>query len=67
MDELSKVVFVQRLEDPCLVMRDTSGISSRFGRAIRKLLDVRQETRGPLLVATVILGFLSIFKNNQAS
>ena len=67
MDELSKVVFVQRLEDPCLVMRDTSGISSTFGRAIRKLLDVRQETRGPLLVATVILGFLSIFKNNQAS
>ena len=40
--------------------------SSRFGRAIRKLLDVRQKARGPLLVATVILGFLSIFKNNQA-
>ena len=41
--------------------------SSRFGRAIRKLVDVRQENRRPLLVATVILGFLSIFKNNQAS
>ena len=30
------------------------------------LLEVRRETQGPFLVATVILGFLSIFKKNQA-
>ena len=30
------------------------------------LLEVRQETEGPFLVATVILGFLSIFKKSQA-
>ena len=31
------------------------------------LLKVRRETTGPFLFATVILGFLSIFKNSQAS
>ena len=35
--------------------------------AIGTLLDVRWETECPFLVATVILGFLSIFNNNQAS
>ena len=30
------------------------------------LVDVRQETKRPFLVGTVILGFLSIFKNSQA-
>ena len=44
-DELSKHVFVQRREDPCLVMRDTSGISSRFGRATQKFLAVSRETQ----------------------
>ena len=31
------------------------------------LLEVRQETKAHFLVGTVILGFLSIFKKNQAS
>ena len=44
-DELSKLVFVQRREDPCVVMRDTSEISSRFGRATRKFLDMSHETQ----------------------
>ena len=43
-------------------MRDTSGISSKLGRAIRTLLKVRRETEWPFLLATVIWGFLSIFK-----
>ena len=48
-------------------MRDTSGVSSRLGRAIRMLLEVRRETQCPFLVATVILGFLAIFNKSQAS
>ena len=40
-------------------MSDTSGISSRLGRAIATLLDVRQQTQCPFLVARVILVFLS--------
>ena len=63
----SKLVFVQRLQDSCLVTRETSGISTSLGRAIWMLLEVRQETDGPFLVATVILGFLSIFRKSQAS
>ena len=63
----SKLVFVQRCQHSCLVTRDNSGISSRLGRAIRTLLEVRWETQGPFLVATVILEFLSIFKKSQAS
>ena len=39
----------------------------KLGREIRTLLEVRRETDGPFLVATVILGFLSIFKKTQAS
>ena len=31
------------------------------------LLEVKQETKAHFLVVTVILGFLSIFKNSQAS
>ena len=31
------------------------------------LLEVRQETKAHFLVGTVILGFLSIFKNSKAS
>ena len=48
-------------------MRDSSGISSKLGIAIGTLLEVRQETEYPFLVATVILGFLSIFNKIQAS
>ena len=48
-------------------MRDTSGNSSRLGRAIGTLLEVRRETKCPFPVATGILGFLSIFKRSQAS
>ena len=36
----------------------------RIGKAIRTLLEVRQETQGTFLVATVILGFLCIFKKS---
>ena len=39
----------------------------RLGRAIWTLLEVRRETKGPFLVATVILGFLSIFNKSQPS
>ena len=66
-DGHSKLVFLQRSQDSCLVTRDTSGISSRLGRARRTLLEVRRETKCPFLVATVILEFLSIFKNSQES
>ena len=59
-------MFIQRLQDFCLVKRDTSEISTRLGSAIRMLLEVRWETGGPFLAATVILGFLSIFKKSQA-
>ena len=58
----SKPVFVQRRQDSCLVTRDTSEISIRLGRAIQMLLELRQEMEKSFLVATVILGFLSIFK-----
>ena len=39
-DGPSNLVFFQPCQDSCLVMRDTSGISSRLGRAIRMLLEV---------------------------
>ena len=39
----------------------------KLGRAIGTLLEVRRENVGPFLVATVILGFLSIYKKSQAS
>ena len=58
----SKLVFVQLCQDSCLVTRDTSGISTRLGRAIQTLHELRRETQCPFLVATWILGFLSIFK-----
>ena len=62
-----KTCAVQWSQDSSLVTRDTSGISTRLSRAIQTLLEVRWETQGPFLVATVILGFLSIFKKSQAS
>ena len=60
-------MYVQRRQASCLVMRDTSGILSTLGRAKWMLLEVRQETQVTFLVATVIWGFLSIFKKSQAS
>ena len=66
-DDHSKLVFVQRHQDSCLVTRDTSGIFTRLVRAIRMLLEVRRETQCPFLVGTVILGFLSIFMKRQSS
>ena len=66
-DDPSKLLFLQRQQDSCLVTRDTSGISSRLGRPVRTLLDVRWETQGPFQVATVTLEFISIFNNSQAS
>ena len=66
-DSYSKLVFVQRSQDSCLVIRDTSGFSYRLDRAIRMLLEVRREAECPFVVATVILGFLSIFLKSQES
>ena len=66
-DGPSKLLFVPRHQDSCLVIRNTSGISSRLGRAIQMLLKVRQETQGPFKVPTGILGFLYIFKRSRAS
>ena len=63
----SELVCVQQCQDSCLVRRYTSGITSRLGRAIRTLLEVRRETQGPFPVSTGILGFLSIFMRSQAS
>ena len=66
-DDLSKLVFVQQRQDSCLVTRDTSEISLRLHMAIRMLLEVRWKTQCPFLVATLILGFLSIFNKSHAS
>ena len=60
-------MFVQQRQDSCLVARETSGVSSRLGRALGMTLEVRWETQGPFPVATGILGFLLIFKGSQAS
>ena len=38
-----------------------------LGRTIRMLLEMRQDTEVHILVGTVMLGFLSIFKKCQAS
>ena len=38
-----------------------------LGRKIQTLLEVSQDAKRPLLVCTVILVFLSIFKKSQAS
>ena len=57
-DGASKLVFVQRHQDSCLVVRDTSEFSSRLGRAIGRRLDVRRESQGPFPVSTGLLGFL---------
>ena len=46
-DGPSRPVFVQRCQDSYLVVRDTSGFSSRLARAIGTPLEVRQETQCP--------------------
>ena len=66
-DGHSKLHFVQRSQDSCVLMRDTSGIQTRLGRIIQRLLEVRWETTGPFLVSTEILELLSIFKKSQPS
>ena len=65
-DGPSKLVLVQRRQDSCLVVRDTSRFSSRLGRGRGMPLDMKRETQSPFPVATGVLGFLSIFKRSQA-
>ena len=43
-DDPSKLVFVQRRQDSCLITRESSAITTRLGSAIGTLLEVRQET-----------------------
>ena len=62
-----KLGFVQRSQDSCLVITDTSGSYTMLGRKIQTLLEVSQEAKRPLLVGTFILVFLSIFTKSQAS
>ena len=45
-DGHSKLVFVQRRQDSCLITRESSAITTRLGSAIGTLLEVRQETEG---------------------
>ena len=59
--------FLQRSQDSCLVMTDTTGSFTMLGRIIQTLMEVSQEAKRPLLVGTVILVFLSIFTKSQAS
>ena len=61
-----KLGFVQRSQDSCLVITDTSGSYTKLGRKIQTLLQVAREAKHPLLVCTVILVFLSIFTKIQA-
>ena len=53
-----KLRFVQRRQESCLVMTDTSGSSTMLGRKIQTLLEVSPEAKRPLLIGTVILVFL---------
>ena len=66
-DDPSKLMFLHRCPDSCLVTSNPSGISWSLARAIRTLLALRRKTQHPFLVATVILGFLSNFNKSQAS
>ena len=62
-----KLGFVQRSQDSCLVMTDTSGSKTMLGRKIHTLLEVSREAKVPLLFGTVILVFLSIFTKRLSS
>ena len=44
-DSPSKLVFVQRCQDSCLVARETSEFSLSHGRAVGTPLQVRQKTQ----------------------
>ena len=66
-DGPSKLVFLHRRQDFFLVAKYTSVFSSWLGKAIGTPLQVTCETQGLFPVATGILGFLSMFKNGQAS
>ena len=66
-EDPSQLLFVQRLQESYILRKDTSGISMRLGRGIQTLFEVRWETGVAFLVATVIFGFLSIFKKSQAT
>ena len=59
--------FVQRSQDTCIVMTDTSGSYTMLGRKIQTLLEVSREAKRPLLFGRVILVFLSNFPKSQAS
>ena len=48
-------------------MTDIVGSSTKLGRTIRILLQVRREAKPPLLIGRVTLVFLSIFTKSQAS
>ena len=63
----SKLEFVQLSQDTCLDMRDNLGMKTRRGRTIRTLLEFKCEFRSLFLFETVILGFLTLLKNCQAS
>ena len=60
-------MLFQRRQDSSLAKMDTSGVKTRLGGTLWKVLELRQETEVHYLVGTVILGFLSIFKKSQAS
>ena len=62
-----KLEFVQRSQDSCLVMSDTSRSETMLDRKIQTLLDMSREAKCPLLVGTIILVFLSIFTKSQVS
>ena len=60
-------MFLQQHQHSCLLTMDTSGISARLLRTIRTLRDVSSDTEDHFPFDRVILGFLTIFKNCQAS
>ena len=62
-----KLLFVHRRQDSYLVTMYNPGIETTLSRTIRTHLDVKQETEVHVLVGTVILGFLSVFRKSQAS
>ena len=66
-DDPSKLVFFSVMSGLLSSYEGHLGNLQEAFRKIGTLLEVRHETQGPFPVATSILGFLSIFKKNQAS
>ena len=64
---IKKLLFVHRRHDSCLFTMYNSGIQTTLSRTIRTHLEVKPETEVHVLVVTVVLGFLSIFKKSKAS